>query len=222
MTSHVRAQDPHELFEVVTAAGIGTGQRKPRYAVHRDGDWHRAIHVWLVCHDGNGQPCLVFQRRGLEKDTWPGYLDATVGGHVRAGERLEDTLRETEEEIGLAVEPKRLRWLGVRIAVTEREPDVRDRELQDVFLVLDEPPLTELRPNPDELEALVSVPIDGVLALFAGECEAVEGIGLGSVRRVLHPVTVRLSDFIPSVDRYPYRMAIAARHVLRGERHVAI
>ncbi|MER3438887.1 MAG: DNA mismatch repair protein MutT [Chloroflexota bacterium] len=222
MTGHIGAQDPHELFEVVTAAGIGTGQRKPRYAVHRDGDWHRAIHVWLVCHDGDGQPCLVFQRRGLQKDTWPGYLDATVGGHVRAGERLQDTLRETEEEIGLTVEPERLRWLGVRISVTEREPDLRDRELQDVFLVISETPLTGLRPNPAELEGVVSVPIDGVLALFAGEREAVEGMELGVARCELQPVKVHLADFIPSVDRYPYRMAIAARRVLHGERHVAI
>jgi isopentenyldiphosphate isomerase len=222
MTGQMRAQDPHELFEVVTASGIGTGKRKPRYAVHRDGDWHRAIHVWLVCHDGDGQPCLIFQRRGLQKDTWPGFLDATVGGHVRAGERLEDTLRETEEEIGLTVEPERLRWLGVRISVTEREPGLCDRELQDVFLLIGETPLTGLRPNPGELEAVVSVPIASVLALFAGECETVEGVELGAVQRVVHPVTLRLDDFIPSVDRYPYRMAIAARQVLRGERHVAI
>ncbi len=222
MTEPSLAQDPHELFEVVTAAGIATGRLKPRYAVHRDGDWHRAVHVWLAGRGAGDEPCLVFQRRGLQKDTWPGYLDATVGGHVRAGERLEDTLRETEEEIGLTVLPERLRWLGVRIAVTEQEPALRDREIQDIFLLVDDRPLQSLRPNPAELEALVSLPIAGLLALFAGECDAVEGVQRGAMEDVARPVIVRKADFIPSVDRYPYRMAIAAWHVLRGERHAAI
>lgn len=216
------AQDPNELFEVVTAAGVGTGRLKPRSAVHRDGDWHRAVHVWLAGRGASGDPYLVFQRRGLQKDTWPGFLDATVGGHVRAGERLEDTLRETEEEIGLTVLPEHLRWLGVRIAVTEQEPALRDRELQDVFLLIDNRPLEALRPNPFELEAVVRLPIAGLLALFAGECDAVEGTQREAGQQVARPVTIRRTDFIPSIDRYPYRMAIAAWHALHGERHVAI
>lgn len=30
--------------------------RKERADVHRDGDWHRAVHVWLT--DGEGQRCM--------------------------------------------------------------------------------------------------------------------------------------------------------------------
>jgi hypothetical protein len=35
-------------------------------------------------------------------------------------------------------------------------------------------------------------------------------------------ITARLDDFIPTVDRYFLRIAIAAQQVLRGERYVAV
>ena len=37
-----------ELVDVLTPAGDPTGMRKPKAAVHRDGDWHRAAHVWIL------------------------------------------------------------------------------------------------------------------------------------------------------------------------------
>ena len=36
------------------------------------------------------------------------------------------------------------------------------------------------------------------------------------------PITARIDDFIPTVDRYFLRVAIAAQQVLRGERYVAV
>ena len=44
----ILAQDPDELFDVVDAGGNLTGIVKRRGDVHRDGDWHRAIHVWVI------------------------------------------------------------------------------------------------------------------------------------------------------------------------------
>ena len=37
-----------ELIDVLTRAGELTGVRKPKPEIHRDGDWHRAAHVWIV------------------------------------------------------------------------------------------------------------------------------------------------------------------------------
>ena len=141
------AQDPNELFDVVNADGMPTGRTKPRRAVHRDGDWHRAVHVWIAGIGDNGEPFLLLQRRGPDKDTWPGRLDPTVGGHYRTGEGLPEALREVEEELGVPMALDDLRPLGLRIAVSEREIGIRDRELQDVFLLRDDRPLTAYRPN---------------------------------------------------------------------------
>src|SRR3954453_8946438 len=105
------AQDPSELFDVVRADGKPTGEVKRRADVHRDGDWHRSVHVWIAGRDDRGRFFLV-QRRSAQKDTWPLRFDATVGGHYRHGESLADALREVEEEIGIAATEQDLRRLG--------------------------------------------------------------------------------------------------------------
>lgn len=88
-----------ELFDILDAAGNKTGLTKPRNQVHRDGDWHRAVHVWVYC-----QPTkeLLLQQRALVKDSWAGLWDISSAGHVSAGdEPLPTAQRETAEEIGL-------------------------------------------------------------------------------------------------------------------------
>lgn len=215
-------QDPAELFDVLRADGTPTGRVKPRAAVHRDGDWHRAVHVWVAGEDRLGGPFLLFQQRSLAKDTWPGRLDATVGGHYRAGETLADTLREVEEELGVAATIADLRPVGVRIGVHEQEAGIRDRELEDVFLRRDDRPLPAYRPHPVELAALVRFGLPDLLAFFAGDRSTIAGEAIvpgadRSTTAVFDP-----NDFIPTVDRYFYRVAIAAGAALRGERHVAV
>jgi isopentenyldiphosphate isomerase len=216
------AQDPDELFDVVLADGTPTGVVKTRAAVHRDGDWHRSVHVWVAGINENGESFIVFQRRSRHKDTWPGRLDATVGGHFRASETVSDTLRETQEEIGVAVGHADLRFLGVRVCANEGEPGVVDRELQEVFLLRSDRPLTAYRPHPIEVAALVQVPVAGVLDLFIGEAVAIRGTSLAPGAATAEPVTIGLEDFIPNIDRYFYRVAIAVDLVLRGSRHAAV
>src|SRR5471030_73521 len=63
---------------------------------------HRASYI--VVHDGMGK--ILVQRRTATKDFYPGYLDATAGGVVQAGENmLESARREAEEELGIAGVP---------------------------------------------------------------------------------------------------------------------
>lgn len=264
MTDDQLAQDPNERFDVVLADGTATGRTKARALVHRDGDWHRAVHIWIAGIGDRGEPFLLFQRRGLGKDTWPGRLDATVGGHVRAGEGLDDALREVEEEVGVAVAPEMLRRLGTQVSVNEAEAGVVDHELQAVFLLRDDRPLREYRPHPAELAALVRFPLPPLLAFLSGIDEepasppgsnaltpvsssahrergdhsrhsgetptgqtafvpaTIVGVAIASGEREGSAGTFTVEDFIPSVDRYFYRMAIAATAALRGDRHVAV
>ena len=222
MDTSPTAQDPREQFDIVCVDGTPTGETKERAAVHRDGDWHRAVHVWVYGQNESGAPCLLFQQRGLGKDTWPGRLDATVGGHLRAGEGIVEALREVEEEIGIVTSLEQLRRLGTRIAVNESKPGLRDRELQDVFLLRDDRPLTEFRPHPVELAALVRFPLSDLLPLLAGETATIAGEAFvpGAIHTTI--ATFVPSDFIVGVDRYFYRIVIAVGSVWRGERHVAV
>ena len=221
MADRSLAQDPRELFDVVRADGTPLGFSKARAAVHRDGDWHRSVHVWVAGRDPGGR-FLLAQRRSLEKDTWPGKLDATVGGHVRAGEGLAQALRETEEEIGVAVTGEELRPIGVRLGVSEEEPGILDRELQAVFLLRDDRPLAAYRPHPAELAALVKLPVLPLLDLLAGDLPSISAEAIAPGEAVPVAVEIAAADFIPTIDRYYYRVAIAADRVLRGERHVAV
>lgn len=218
------AQDPAELFDIVLADGTPTGRSKPRGAVHRDGDWHRSLHVWVAGIDPHAGPFLLFQQRSTAKDTWGGKLDATVGGHFGAGEGLPEALREVREEIGIEPEPAALRQLGVRVCANEAQEGAIDRELQQILLLRDDRPLAAYRPNPAELAALVRFRLPALLDFLAGDDPGAYLVG--EMRRTGASEVVAASfgrqAFIPNIDNYFYRVAIAAEAVLRGERHVAV
>lgn len=216
------AQNPQEPFDIVLADGTPTGRVKARAKVHQDGDWHRALHVWVAGRSELGAPFLTFQRRSPRKDTWPDLYDATVGGHYRHGETLAETLREVEEEIGVQAAGLTLRPLGVRICANEAEAGIVDRELQDVYVLLDDRPLEAYRPDPIELASLVRFDLEQLLPLLAGEAPAASGISLAAGDHTVEPIIATLDDFIPTIDRYFFRVAVAAGHVLNGERYVTI
>jgi isopentenyldiphosphate isomerase len=122
-----------ERIEVLTASGLRTGGTKPKSAIHRDGDWHAAVHVWIIASDGR----LLLQRRALTKENHPGQWDISAAGHVSAGESAVDAaIRETQEEIGVAITASDLQHVA-----TLREQWVLnggtyfDNELHDVFVV---------------------------------------------------------------------------------------
>lgn len=214
------AQDPDELFDVVTADGEATGITKRRADVHRDGDWHRAIHIW-VYGELDGEPFMLLQQRSLLKDTNPGMLDPTVSGHLGAGERTDQAYREMEEEIGIVADPSRVRHIGTRPRSSEYvTPGVIDRELQDVFLYRDDRPLDEYRPNPAEVDALVRLSVSHAIAFFAGEITEASGTILRAASGTMVPGVVDATLFSAiMLDRYYLRAALAIARELRGERY---
>ncbi len=205
-----------ELLDILDEAGRPTGEVAPKSEAHRLGLWHRCFHCWIAGSDPEGDYLLV-QRRAAGKDTWPGYLDVTAAGHLAAGEETLDGLREVEEELGLRVEPERLVPLGSR-RVEQEIPAGRDRELHDVFLLLDPTPPADLRLQAEEVESVLRVALDGVEALCeAGAALAREYKGAKTV-----DMSISLADFVPHADDYLYRVAQAARRVYAGERSVRI
>ncbi len=203
-------QDPDELFDVVNEDGSPTGIVKRRPEVHRDGDWHRAIHVWVYGIE-DAEPFLILNQRGRLKDTWPGILDVTVGGHLSAGETVEQAYREIEEEIGVEADPSRLHFFETRPAYGEIE-----RELQDVFLYRDDRPLGEYRPNPVELEGLVQVSLTDARAIFTKAVSAVEAKRLSAIDLDITLFTVTDKILIPVRDRYYERITDAIERTFQG------
>ena len=87
-----------EMIDVFTSEGRPTGLRKAKSAVHRDGDWHISVHIWILTPRNQ----LLLQRRADVKENYPGLWDVSVAGHISAGETaIEAALREASEEIGI-------------------------------------------------------------------------------------------------------------------------
>lgn len=216
------AQDPDERFDVVTPDGAPTGIVKRRADIHRDGDWHRAIHVWVYGRDRSG-PWLLMNQRGRHKDTWPRALDTTVGGHLAAGESVEHAFREIEEEIGITADQACLLHIGRRVQESvDDQPGVIDREIQEIFLLRDDRPLEDFRPNPAELEGLVRISLDDAILLYAGDMHSVPGQLLRADDGMIEDIQVDQALLIPTDDNYFLRVARAGRAAIQGHANIAL
>lgn len=191
---------------------------KDRDSVHRDGDWHRTFHCWVLYRGGDGIDYIVMQKRGPDKQLHPNMLDITAAGHYEAGETLADGIREVKEELGIDVPFDSLIPVGQRLGVG-RYNGLVDREFNDVFFLLRDTPLNTYQIQAEEVSGLVRFAIDDGLALFAGERESITGeaIGLGAAM-----IEMRVGDFIVSADRYTYRTLVLAKRCLNGEKHLVI
>ncbi len=171
--------------------------------MHRDGDWHRSVHIWIV---RRRERALLIQQRAPSKDTWPGYWDASVGGHLSAGESYEDAYREIEEELGVRVDTAALVPLGVlAVELTPPEqPGITDRELCFVALAPDDRPLDAFAAfDRSELTALASLPIAGLRALIDGRPAAARRFDGNRIS----PITITPDELIPQ----PYLPQLADR-----------
>jgi isopentenyldiphosphate isomerase len=208
--------DPTELFDLCAPDGRPLGQTKPRALVHRDGDWHRSVHVWVLLEAAPGRSYeVVLQRRSLTKDTHPGKVDVSVAGHLRAGETEVAVLREAEEEVGLSLAMSDLVRLGQRRHESVR-PGHADRELQDVFLAVTTLAFDTLRPDPDEVLALLAVPLVSAAKLAIGELPEVLARELSSGSVGVRGVGLRRDELLLSADGYfGWALSAAVQHLAR-------
>jgi isopentenyldiphosphate isomerase len=222
---------PDEPFELLDAEGWPIGIVKPRHAVHRDGDWHGAFHVWITWLDGEGVPRVLLQRRSSEKDTMAGLVDVSVGGHYRAGEHPASRLgradlalqpalsRELDEELGLSVDSGVLVPLGRRW--TERAGSGWiDREVQDVFALLLPGPPERLSPDASEIAALVVLGLADLHALVADDSPAVRvqelPVRAGGCMDGPCETALSVEQLVPDGDGYWELMAETLPRLLAG------
>jgi len=152
-----------EVLDLLDELGEPTGETKARAAVHRDGDWHRAFHLWVMHPDGY----VLLQRRSRAKDLAPGKVDVSVGGHLHAGEIWLDALREAEEEIGLTLRPGDVDPLGTARSQRAYPDGALDREFQDVYAtVVEGRGLTDYHARCDEVAVLYEAPIERLIELY--------------------------------------------------------
>ena len=144
-----------ELIDVLTPDGQPTGIRKPKPHIHRDGDWHRAAHIWIVTLDGR----ILLQKRSMRKENNPGMWDVSAAGHVSAGESvIESAVREVFEELGLRVSASELRQIGtIAESSVLNNGTYFDNEFHEIFLVRRDVDLSALRLQAEEVDDVVLV-----------------------------------------------------------------
>lgn len=130
-----------EYLDVLTSSGLHTGIAKPRSQVHRDGDYHRAVHVWIYA-ENTGE--LLLQKRADEKDSWPGLWDISSAGHISSGDTsLTSARRELQEELGVTLPFEAFELLFVYLQeCVINDGTFINNEYNDVYLV------TTLEPIP--------------------------------------------------------------------------
>uniref|UniRef100_A0A803MS07 Nudix hydrolase domain-containing protein n=1 Tax=Chenopodium quinoa TaxID=63459 RepID=A0A803MS07_CHEQI len=143
---------PQEYLDVLTKTGHNTRVRKPRGDVHKDGDYHRAVHVWIYSESTNE---LLLQKRADCKDSWPGQWDISSAGHISAGDSsLITARRELQEELGVNLPEDAFELLFVFLQeCIINDGNYINNEYNDVYLV------TTIAPIP--LEAF-SLQLDGI------------------------------------------------------------
>lgn len=94
-----------EIFDIFDEEDRPLNQNKPRSEVHKNGDWHRVVHVYVYNQEGQ----VLVHMRSPFKDSKPGCWDARFGGHVTKGmSNLDTAVLELKQEIGLSIAPEDL------------------------------------------------------------------------------------------------------------------
>ena len=210
--------NPEELFDLYDERGRPLGLTKARHLVHRDGDWHRCFHCWIVSPNPDA-PSILLQRRSPTKDLWPGYWDVSVGGHYSAGEGIEGGLREISEEVGLDVRADELIAVARRREVTHVPTGILDREIQDIYFLRRDVTIEDLQLNPEEVTGLALVPLTTFQALATNRIASVTAPGIevrtGKTVRC-EAVSVEGNALVPRAGGYYARVARLGRQLALG------
>jgi isopentenyldiphosphate isomerase len=214
-------RDPaSEIFDLCDAQGRPLGQTKPRGLVHRDGDWHRSFHCWVVSPSPAGPPRIVLQQRAFDKETSPGLWDVSVGGHYAAGEGIEGGIREMREELGLQVVVEDLLHVAWRREEVFYANGLIEREIQDIYFLWREIDLTTLRPDPVEVIAVALLPPKVLVDLASGRIGAFPSMaGHVTPQGAVEPAVVGLhpADLVPRAGNYYAHVARFALRLAAGQ-----
>ncbi len=137
---------------IVDDQGNVIGEEERSY-IHANGLLHKVAHVWFFDDHGN----LIVQKRSMESETYPGFYDATVGGHVEIGMGEEETaIKECVEETGKVILPTELVFLGN----LKGEKHNNLQHLYSIYAHRHNSGVSTLKGPPDEVEEFITMPLD--------------------------------------------------------------
>ncbi len=96
-----------EMRDVFLKDGTFTGKSIPKHTPMQKG-WY-LLHAVIIMKTMDGQ--YVMQQRSLKAKYSPGEWDVTGGGVISGETSAQAAVREAQEEVGVTVEPDRLRHM---------------------------------------------------------------------------------------------------------------
>ncbi|UAB76779.1 NUDIX domain-containing protein [Mesoflavibacter sp. SCSIO 43206] len=152
-----------EYIDIITKSGKPTGKSATKTEIHTKGWYHNTVHIWLYTSKGE----ILLQQRAASKAICPLLWDVSVAGHVDAGETIKQAaIREIQEEISLNIKQENLHQIGVFPCFQSYDNGIIDNEFHHTFIAKLEVSIEELKPQPNEVEALKLVPIDTCFSLL--------------------------------------------------------
>lgn len=152
---------------------IGENERithlsKPRSLIHRDGDLHPTVHVWIVKRKDMGIFVLL-QKRASEKEIYPDCYDVSVAGHVSQGMEFRKTaVKEAYEELGLEIPAGKLAHIGNR-RISHSSGKINDNEMSAVYIYRENVDINDLVLQKSEVSEVCWAEIDEILAAMKTE-----------------------------------------------------
>lgn len=148
-----------EYIDILDEDGISTGEIKERNAVHKDGDWHKVIQIFIV----NGDKILL-QQRALTKKSDPGKWCASASGHISAGETsYEAAIKEFSEELGINVDKEKLLLVDTfkSPSITyNKDVKIYNNHFVDLYISTQKVNLKDIKLQKEEVEQVKFYSID--------------------------------------------------------------
>jgi isopentenyldiphosphate isomerase len=153
-----------ELIDILTRDGKPTGKTALKSEIHKQGHYHNTAHIWFYNDKGE----VLLAQRAATKTLHPLLWDVSVAGHVDAEETVEEAaIREVKEEIGLTIEKKDLKKIGVFGCFQKYDNGIVDNEFHHTYIVELGISLHSLIPQEDEVESLKLVGMHDFLNMIA-------------------------------------------------------
>lgn len=144
-----------EYFDILDQNGKLTGEKKLRSDVHRDGDWHKAIHIWIINQNGE----ILLQRRCATKDSNPNMLDISCAGHLSSGDNsLDGALRELKEELNIDIQASELVYIKTLKRSSRYTTTFINNEFDDLYILRTTLKIDDMKFQKEEISEIFYVP----------------------------------------------------------------
>lgn len=157
-----------EFLNLIDDRARITADSKPRTLVHRDGELHPTVHIWMIKRRDMGVFVLL-QKRAHEKDINPDCYDVSAAGHVSQGEEFRHTaLKEVHEELGLDINRSQLEFIGLKKSEYSNG-DIHDNELVAVYICRENINIEDLTLQSSEVSEVCWAEIDELISIMKYE-----------------------------------------------------